>query len=142
MIAGLAQRIGARSCVEVAAGDGTLSRFLNAAGVTVGASDDHSWAHAVNYADVERSDAVQAVKSHRPQVVLCSFPPPGNRFEAQVLSSPSVETYLVISTRHQFAAGDWSAYEKAGWTLQIDEALSAMVWPRELDPVVLVLERS
>ena len=43
LVARLAALIGARSCVEIAAGDGTLSRFLRDAGVDVVATDDASW---------------------------------------------------------------------------------------------------
>jgi hypothetical protein len=35
--------IGERECLEIAAGDGTLARFLEAEGVRITATDDHSW---------------------------------------------------------------------------------------------------
>jgi hypothetical protein len=140
----LAARIAARPCLEIAAGDGTLSRFLAAAGVTIRATDDFSWAHAVTYPEqVERLDAARALARHAPKAVICSFPPPGNDFERAVLASPGVERYFMIGTRHRFAAGNWTAYEQAkGWKWKIDDALSALVLPPELDPAVVVFERS
>jgi PAS domain S-box-containing protein len=34
----------------------------------------------------------------------CSWPPPGNTFEKAVFETPSVERYVVIGSRHRFAA--------------------------------------
>jgi hypothetical protein len=143
LVKALAALVGDRPAVEIAAGDGTLSRFLAARGVAVKATDDQSWGHAVTYpADVERLDAAEALRRHRPRAVLCSFPPPGNPFERRVFSTPSVELYLVVTTRHRFAAGDWAAYQgQQAFEWSIDEALSALVLPPELDPAVLVFRR-
>lgn len=143
LVLALAELIGDRSCLEIAAGDGTLSRFLNAAGTTVRATDDHSWSHAVAYPDgVEALDAAAALRRDRPAVVLCSFPPPGNAFEGTVFQTASVETYVVITTRHRFAAGDWNAYtQQDGFLLTDDLRLSRLVLPPELDPAVLIFRR-
>lgn len=139
----LADLIGERSCLEIAAGDGTLTRFLNAAGTTVHATDDRSWSHAVDYpAGVEVLDATSALERDRPSVVLCSFPPPGNTFERTVFRTASVETYVVVTTRHRFAAGDWNAYQdQAAFDLSDDRRLSRLVLPPELDPAVLIFHR-
>jgi hypothetical protein len=129
--------------LELAAGDGTLARFLAAQGVPVRATDDASWSHAIAYpADVERLDAAEALARHRPRVVLCSFPPPGNAFERRVLGAPHVERYVVITSRHRHAAGDWEAYERQrDFEWRVDERLSRLVLPPELDPAVLVFDR-
>jgi hypothetical protein len=144
LVSALAGLIGARPAVELAAGDGTLSRFLSRAGVSIRATDDFSWSHAVTYpADVEKLDAARALATHQPKAVVCSFPPPNNTFEQRVLADARVERYLVVTTRHRFAAGTWSAYEQAkGWSWRVDEGLSRLVLPPELDPAVLVFERS
>jgi hypothetical protein len=143
LVKALAGLIGDRPALEIAAGDGTLSRFLAARRVAVRATDDQSWGHAVTYpADVERLDAAEALARHRPRAVLCSFPPPGNRFERRVFTSPGVELYLVVTSRHRFAAGDWEAYQaQRAFEWSIDERLSALVLPPELDPAVLVFRR-
>lgn len=141
LIAELATLIAGRECLEIAAGDGTLSRFLTAHGVPARATDDFSWSHAVTYpADVEKLDADAALSKYSPSVVLCSFPPPGNPFEKRVLANRDVALYLVLTTRNRFAAGDWAAYENSG-RLEINEPLSALLLPPEIDPVVLTFRR-
>jgi hypothetical protein len=144
LVRALAARIGDRSCVEIAAGDGTLSRFLAGEGVQVTATDDHSWAHAIDFpATVVRQDARTALRTRRPAVVLCSWPPPGNAFEAEVFRTPSVELYLLIASRHEFAAGNFVAYEQQNeFTFAEDPELSRLVLPPELEATVYVFERS
>jgi hypothetical protein len=143
LIRRLAAIIGDRPALEVAAGDGTLSRFLAGAGVDVTATDDHSW-RDVDFPDtVIRQDAAEAVRTRRPQVVVCSWPPAGNGFEREVFRTDSVELYIVIGSRHRFATGDWDAYESQTWfDLEEDEALSALVLPPELDAAVYVFRRA
>ncbi len=143
LIAGLVSLLAGRPSLEVAAGDGTLSRFLNAAGAQVQASDDQSWRHVVSYpADVEKLSATEAVLRRSPRAVLCSFPPPGNDFERKILAAPSVELYVVLSTRHRFAAGDWAAYqEQTAFEWGLDERLARLLLPPEIDPAVLVFRR-
>lgn len=142
-VRGLARRIGDRPTLEVGAGDGTLTRFLAAEGVDVRATDDRSWARPGGYPDeVEAVDAAEAVARDRPRVVVCGFPPPGNRFERRILRVPSVELYVAIVSHHRGAAGDWAAYEAAeGFSGGVDAALSKQVLPPELAPAVVVLER-
>jgi hypothetical protein len=132
LVEALAELVGDRPALEIAAGDGTLSR-----------TDDQSWGHAVSYpAEVERVDAAAALHRHRPRAVLCSFPPPGNGFERRVFTTPGVELYVVVTTRHRFAAGDWGAYQaQRAFEWGIDARLSALVLPPELDPAVLVFRR-
>jgi hypothetical protein len=143
LVKALAALIGDRPALEIAAGDGTLSRFLGDRGVAIRATDDRSWSHAVTYpADVEKLDAAGALTRHRPRAVLCSFPPPGNSFERRVFTTPGVELYVVVTTRHRFAAGDWEAYQgQTAFEWDVDEQLSALVLPPELDPAVLVFRR-
>jgi hypothetical protein len=147
LIAGLAARIaevGPEPALEIAAGDGTLSRFLRTTGTEIRATDDHSWSHSITFPqDVEAVSAQDALERHAPRIVLCSWPPPDNDFEARVFRTPSVERYIVITTRHRFAAGDWAAYDDAqtGFARRVDEGLSTLVLPPEIDPVVLIFDR-
>jgi hypothetical protein len=143
LIVALAERIGARACLEIAAGDGTLARFLNAVGAEVHASDDRSWSRAVTYPDdVEDLDAATALHERRPSVVLCSFPPPDNTFEQSVFQSASVDLYMVITTRHRFAAGNWGSYaHQTAFDLTDDKLLARLVLPPEIDPAVLIFRR-
>jgi hypothetical protein len=143
LVRGLAILIGDHPSLEIAAGDGTLTRFLRDAGVTIRATDDQSWANVIRYPDeVEKMDAGAALARFQPKAVLCSFPPPKNSFEQEVFRTPSVDLYLVLTTRHRFAAGDWAAYEsQADFDWRADEALARLLLPPEIDPQVLVFKR-
>lgn len=143
LILALDELIADRKALEIAAGDGCLSAFLNRAGCEVRATDDHSWTRNIRYPDwVERLDAVAALARHQPEVVLCSYPPPKNTFEAEVFATPSVQLYIVITTRHRLAAGDWDAYEKqTGFEMRADENLSRLILPPQIDPLLLVFRR-
>ena len=143
LVRGIAALVGDRPALEIAAGDGTLARFLSAERVAIRATDDGSWSHAIRYpADVERLDAAQALARHAPRAVVCSFPPPGNRFERRVFTTPSVDRYVVVTTRHRFAAGDWKAYQaQTAFEWGADERLSGLVLPPEVEPLVLAFRR-
>lgn len=144
LLRGLARIIAGRPCLEIAAGDGTLSRLLAARGVSITATDDGSWDAYVDHdeAVVERLDAVAALRAHRPEVVVCSWPPPGNSFERHVFETPSVHTYLVLTSRHESAAGNWTAYRRqASFSLEEDTRLSRYLLPPTVDGMVLVFRR-
>ena len=143
LIAALAEKIGPRSCLEIAAGDGTLTRFLAQQGVQVQASDDYSWEHAVRYPEwVAKLDAKEALRLYGPEVVICSWPPAGNSFERQVFRTRSVQLYIVISSRHRFAAGNWGDYQQQSmFSLEEDLELSRFVLPPELDAGVYIFRR-
>ena len=143
LVTALADLIGDRTCLEIGAGDGTLSRFLTRAGVAITATDDHSWKEFITYpADVVKQTASTALKTHKPAVVICSWPPPGNTFERHVFATPSVETYVVMASAERASAGDWETYERqTAFDLTHDETLSRMILPPEIDPAVYVFER-
>jgi hypothetical protein len=110
--------------------------------VSVAATDDGSWAAVTLPAEVERLGARTALRERPAPVVLCSWPPAGNAFERSVFTTPGVELYVVIASRHRFAAGDWGAYEQQrSFDWGVDERLSRMVLPPEIDPAVLVFRR-
>lgn len=143
LIEALVDVIGSASCLEIAAGDGTLTRFLNAQGARVVATDDHSWKDRVSFPPFVRcQDAAAALRTHQPEVVICSWPPAGNNFERSVFATRSVQLYIVISTRHEFSSGAWEAY-RAQREFDFAEvpALSRLVLPPELDPAVYVFRR-
>ncbi len=143
LISALVQLIGERSCLEIAAGDGTLSRFLTDRGTRVKASDDYSWEHSVRYpAWVERQEAKESLRIHAPEVVICSWPPSGNNFERQVFRTRSVKLYIVIGSRHRHATGNWDDYgEQRAFCMVEDDRLSRLVLPPELDSAVYLFRR-
>ncbi len=135
----LAALIGDRPCLEIAAGDGTLTRFLRDRGVELNASDDYSWARHVSFDEsVERLDARAALRRHQPAVVVCSWPPPGNDFEAEVFRTPTVETYVVVTSRSRADAGNWTAYEDQDqFQMTESRGLSRLVLPTGRNRVLL-----
>lgn len=144
LIVALANMIGSRSCLEIAAGDGTLARFLKDHGVQITATDSGSWKHAVDYPDfVKRLDARKALKAYSPEVVICSWPPAKNDFERHVFKTRSVQLYIVIGSRLNFAAGNWRAYNaQSTFSIEEDRALSRLVLPPELGSAVHVFSRN
>ena len=138
LITDLARIVGERTCLEIAAGDGTLSRFLADAGVRITATDDYSWSDSITFPDtVLQQDARTALRVHQPQVVICSWPPAGNPFEQHVFTTASVQQYVVIGSRHEHSTGNWTAYrQQADFRLTCDEHLSRLVLPPEIDHAV------
>jgi hypothetical protein len=143
LIVALAEKIGTLSCLEIAAGDGTLTRFLAHQGVQIKATDDYSWEHSVRYPEwVARRDAKEALRLHTPEVVICSWPPAGNNFERQVFRTRTVQLYIVIGSRHRFAAGNWGDYrQQTTFSCEEDRELSRLVLPPELDAGVYLFRR-
>ena len=143
LIDALGVMIGNRTCLEIAAGDGTLTRFLAERGIAITATDDHSWKHEVHYPEfVLKRDAQEALREYLPEVVLCSWPPAGNGFERQVFKTKSVLMYIVIGSRHQFAAGNWVDYQQQStFDLKEEKTLSRLVLPPELDAAVYMFRR-
>jgi hypothetical protein len=135
--------IDGRACVEIAAGDGTLARFLRQAGADVVATDDHSWRQTRRaVADVADQDARSALRDRSPTVVLCSWPPAGNAFERAVFTTPSVETYIVISSVSEHAAGNWDDYRRqTAFDMAADAGLARLVLPPEIGSAVYVFTR-
>lgn len=143
LVSQLAEMIGERACLEIAAGDGTLSRFLAEAGVNVTATDNYSWDDSIDFpSSVIRQDARTALREHRPQVVICSWPPAGNHFEQHVFSTASVELYIVIASTNELATGNWASYRRQKtFDLAMDEGLSELVLPPEVEHGVYVFRR-
>lgn len=143
LVDALARMIDSRPCLEIAAGDGTLARFLKDGGVNITATDNHGWKHAVEYPEaVTKLDAREALRRFSPEVVICSWPPANNDFERRVFETPSVQLYIVISSRHQFASGNWNDYRRqSDFSLEMDAKLGRLVLPPELEAAVYVFRR-
>jgi hypothetical protein len=139
-IATLAQ---GRPVLEIAAGDGTLARFLRNAGVEARATDDFSWASSIDYGDdVERMDARTALRRIQPTVVICSWPPPSNPFERTVFATASVDHYIVITSANSHDASDWLGYlAQHSFDMVEDERLGRMVLPQGASRVLVFTRR-
>ena len=143
LIQALAKLIASRSCLEIGAGDGTLTRFLKNQGVRLTATDTHGWKNTVQYPEwVVRLGAREALATYKPEVVVCSWPPSQNDFERCVFNTPSVRLYIVIGSRYQFASGNWKDYvQQSAFDLAEDEKLGALVLPPELGAAVYLFRR-
>ena len=143
LVEALAGMIASRSCLEIGAGDGTLTRFLKGSGVKLTATDNHGWKNAVAYPDwVIKLDAREALASYAPEVVICSWPPAQNDFERHVFTTPSVQLYIVIGSRHQFAFGNWKDYkQQSAFELEEGKKLGALLLPPELESAVYLFRR-
>jgi cyclopropane fatty-acyl-phospholipid synthase-like methyltransferase len=143
LIKALAGTIASRKCLEIGAGDGTLTRFLKSQDVQITATDNHSWKNAVDYPEwVIKLDAREALVKHTSEVVICSWPPAQNDFERYVFNTPGVQLYIVIGSCHQFAFGNWKDYKQQSFfDLEEDKKLSALVLPPELGAAVYVFRR-
>jgi hypothetical protein len=143
LIRELAALVGDRSCLEIAAGDGTLSRFLADEGVQITATDDYSWSRNIAFPQaVVQEDAPTALRERKPAAVICSWPPPGNTFERHVFETPSVELYIVINAGREFGSGNRADYEsQTGFEHADEPALGRLVLPPELGATVQVFRR-
>jgi hypothetical protein len=143
LIKSMTAMIAARNCLEIGAGDGTLTRFLRTQGVQLIATDNYGWTKAIAYPkQVLKLDAREALATYVPEVVICSWPPSQNDFERYVFNTPSVQLYIVIGSRHQFAFGNWKDYKQQSvFDLEEDQTLGALVIPPELGAAVYVFRR-
>lgn len=76
----LAEWIGKRTCLEIMAGAGWLSKSLHDHGVTIRATDDFSWegkphSNLKTVFNVEKLAALSALKFHQADILVCSWPP-------------------------------------------------------------------
>lgn len=143
LIKELSALIGDQKCVEIAAGDGTLTRFLKDSGSHCIATDDYSWAHYISYPeDVEKADAKAALNKYTPKVVICSWPVPKNNYEKHVFNSTSVDIYIVIGSRDPAITGDFDAYTRADhFSMELNERLSRLILPPSKDHAVYIFRR-
>ncbi len=143
LVKALAEMIASGRCLEIGAGDGTLTRFLKDQGVQLTATDNHGWNNAVKYPEwVIKLDAREALTTYTPEVVICSWPPSQNDFERYVFNTPSVQLYIVIGSRHPFAFGNWKDYrQQSAFDFEEDIKLGALVLPPELGAAIYVFRR-
>lgn len=137
--------IGDQRCVELAAGDGTLARFLRERGCPIEATDDFSWTAHIDYDNdlVQRLEARKALARYAPRVVICSWPPPSNTFEQRIFTNPSVEVYVVITSTNDADAGNWHSYrDQTQFDMRLDRRLSRLVLPRGKNRVLVFTRRS
>lgn len=139
----LSSLIGDKKCLEIAAGDGTLTKFLNAKNISCTATDDYSWKHYIDYpAFVEQADAKTALHKYSPEVVLCSWPVPKNPYEKHIFKTNSVDLYIVLGTKDPAVTGDFDSYYSADhFTMEFSERLSSLLLPPSSENAVYLFRR-
>jgi len=142
-IEGVARLLQNRDTHEIAAGDGTLTKFLRKTGCDISASDNNSWTHVVNFgSEVRNLDAKEALQIYKPKVVICAWPPPENDFEHRIFKTPEVDTYILITSMHDYATGDTKAYaEQEDFDYRVNSDLSKLLIPQEVEAAVVVFNR-
>ena len=112
LVEALTGLIEGRPTLEIAAGDGALTKFLEK-DCQIQGTDDLSWQDKVSYGSwVEPLGAKPALEKYQPEVVICAFPPAPNTFEKEVFKTDSVQVYIVIGSRYEYAAGDSKSYKQ------------------------------
>lgn len=139
----LSNLVGNTKCLEIGAGDGTLTNFLRGMGVNCDAIDDYSWEHYIKYPNfVEKLEAKEALNKYKPDTVICSWAPPGNTFEKSVFTMESVKLYIVIGTRNPSFSGNHDTYQKQkGFTMEYSQQLSSLVLPPSKDNAVYIFRK-
>ncbi|ASA24255.1 SAM-dependent methyltransferase [Paenibacillus donghaensis] len=143
LIKELSTLLGDKKCLEIAAGDGTLTRFLQQKNIDCHATDDYSWEHYITYPQsVEKADAKAALQKYSPEAVLCSWPVPGNPYEKHVFRTPSVDLYIMLGTSEAAVTGDFAAYTNADkFSMERSERLSALLLPPSDENAVYIFRR-
>ena len=139
----LTKLIGTKPCLEIAAGDGSLARFLESQGTQIVATDNRSWKFAIQYPEtVICLEVEDALKQYKPEIILCSWPPRNNGFEEHIFKSSCVQTYIVISSEVESASGNWITYRsQTTFSFTSNKMLSKLVLPPELKPAVYIFRR-
>ena len=120
-VAALAQHLatlGDGPIVEVCAGDGELAAALGQRGVEVIGTD----AEAPAGSAVVRVEAAEALRRHRPRIVLGSFVPFDAGVDRAVLAGPSVAHYVVLNARLGGQLGDACLWGTQEWSGSLMEA--------------------
>lgn len=143
LIRELAMMIGSKACLEIAAGDGTLSRFLKGQDIQITATDNRSWNFSINYPDIVLNcGAKEALQAYNPEIVLCAWPPKNNDFEKYIFQTESVQLYILIASHRESASGNWASYrEQIDFTFAENIELSKMILPPELGSAVYIFKR-
>ncbi|MCX6118232.1 MAG: hypothetical protein NT027_11870 [Proteobacteria bacterium] len=143
----IAKHIGSRPCLEIGAGKGLLAAGLLKRCHDLTVVDDGSWEGGRSPVKSMRKkivllDAIRALKIYSPEVVIASWPPPGNSFEKDIFATESVQLYIVINSKHQFASGNWDSYrQQKSFDCSISEPLNQLLRPVEAEQTVMIFRR-
>ena len=133
-LAALLQELGSRQVLEVGAGDGRLTRALQAEGRSRGfavtGQDDGSWGQALPgselrhpVAPLRQEDYRASLAAVQPDTVVVSWMPYEEDWTPAFRACPAVRSYLLIGEDNGGCTGADSQWTPGpGWTLQEVEA--------------------
>lgn len=102
--------------LEVAAGNGRLSQLLRKEmstrkeDVIIKATDSGEQKGIKKLFPVEKMDHQKAVKKYRPDIVICSWMPPGQDLTSVLRQEPSVQEYIVIGPEESECGKPWETF--------------------------------
>jgi hypothetical protein len=113
-LAGVLRSLGHGKVLEVCAGRGELAEALGLEGVPIVATDTQPdrGSHVI------RADAAEALRRHRPALVLASFVPIDSGVDERVMRFPSVRHYVVLGARIGGLFGSAALWQSPGWTAE------------------------
>jgi len=88
--------IGSKKIIEIGAGDGLLSHFLQQKGIDIIPTDDHSRDDITHPMRVEKLSHKEALEKHNPEVVLISWEELDYTYSIDVLNYHSVKCIVII----------------------------------------------
>jgi len=109
---GIRDRAGPDFVLEVGAGDGMLSYYLRQYGVNIRATDSGEYCVKVR-AEVEITDAISAIRKHRPRMAVASWLPRGIPLDIQIFNA-KVPIIVLIGEEHG-AAGSERFWNEKYW---------------------------
>jgi len=110
--------------------------------VEITTTDNHTWSQSVAYPDWVISSMPARPWPSMPRGGHLLVAAVAERFRAPGVRHPSVQLYIVIGSRHQFAFGNWKDYrQQTAFELEEDKKLGALLLPPELESAVYVFRR-
>ena len=122
------KKLNPKKVIELNAGVGYLSRFLQRYGIDIIPTDSHNWNFDYNE-DVEKLTYEQALEKYNPDVVIQSWEMPGAKGSIKSLEYPSVRHLIWIGEKGNCGSGDLFDYshrilERVGkYSLSINDIL-------------------
>ncbi|MPZ16916.1 MAG: hypothetical protein GEV06_03205 [Luteitalea sp.] len=116
------RRLGQSPVVEICAGDAALAAALGSRGLAVTATDLRPPPRTET--QVEPLAVDEALRRHRPRVVLASFVPVDTGVDRHVLDCPGVQHYVVLNARLGGECGTVCLWTHPGWTRTPLEAVT------------------
>jgi hypothetical protein len=104
---GLISGLSATNILEICAGNGKLTYWLNKRGLKVRGSDDYSWEGIPRPDFVENLHHTEALRTYNPHLVIACFPCEETTVPIDVLNHPSVKYYIHLGNAERSPDKNW-----------------------------------